>query len=69
MRESGEQIDYRLKQGYDGLRTVWAKRPIDLEKANTRLLIGAELDKAILRDAALACVKRAVQLRSQAKLR
>jgi len=50
-----EQTYYRWKREYGGLRTDQAKRLKDLEKENARLkrlLAGAELDKAILREAA-----------------
>ena len=46
---------YRWKREYGGLRTDQAKRLKDLEKENARLkrlLADAELDKAILREAA-----------------
>jgi putative transposase len=50
-----EQTYYRWKREYGGLRTDQAKRLRDLEKENARLkrlLADAELDKAILREAA-----------------
>jgi len=50
-----EQTYYRWKREYGGLRTDQAKRLKDLEKENARLkrlLADAELDKAILREAA-----------------
>jgi putative transposase len=50
-----EQTYYRWKKEYGGLRIDQAKRPKDLEKENARLkrlLADAELDKAILREAA-----------------
>ena len=50
-----EQTYYRWKREYGGLRTDQAKRLKDLEKENgrlKRLLADAELDKAILREAA-----------------
>jgi transposase-like protein len=50
-----EQTYYRWKREYGGLRMNQAKRLKDLEKENTRLkrfLADAELDKAILREAA-----------------
>jgi hypothetical protein len=57
-----EQTYYRWKQDYGGLRTGQAKRLKDLEKEDTRLkrlLAAAELDKAILREAASGCRRRA----------
>ena len=51
-----EQTYYRSKKQYGGLRIDQAKRLKDLEKENSRLkrlLADAELDKAILREAAL----------------
>ena len=51
-----EQTYYRWKKQYGGLRIDQAKRLKDLEKENSRLkrlLADAELDKAILREAAL----------------
>ena len=50
-----EQPYYRWKQKFGGLRIDQAKRLKDLEKENSRrkqLLADAELDKAILREAA-----------------
>ena len=51
-----EQTYYRWKKQYGGLRIDQAKRLKDLEKKNSRLkrlLADAELNKAILREAAL----------------
>ena len=59
-----EQTYYRWKREYGGLRTDQAKRLKDLEKENARLkrlLADAELDKAILREAASGC-RRPAQL-------
>jgi putative transposase len=53
-----EQTYERWKREYGGLRTDQAKRLKDLEKENARLkrlLADAELDKAILREAASGC--------------
>jgi len=50
-----EQTYYRWRKEYGGLRSDQAKRLKDLEKENARLkrlLADAELDKAILREAA-----------------
>jgi transposase len=50
-----EQTHNRWKKEYGGLRVDQAKRLKDLEKENSRLkrlLADAELDKAILREAA-----------------
>ena len=50
-----EQTYYRWRKEYGGLRTDQAKRLKELEKENgrlKRLLADAELDKAILREAA-----------------
>ena len=50
-----EQTYYRWRKEYGGLRTDQAKRLKELEKENARLkrlLADAELDKAILREAA-----------------
>ena len=50
-----EQTYYRWKKEYGGLRVDQAKRLKELEKENSRLkrlLADAELDKAILREAA-----------------
>jgi hypothetical protein len=50
-----EQPYYRWKQKFGGLRIDQAKRLKDLEKENSRrkqLVADAELDKAILREAA-----------------
>ena len=59
-----EQTYYRWKREYGGLRTDQAKRLKDLEKENARLkrlLTDAELDKAVLREAASGC-RRSPQL-------
>ena len=51
-----EQTYYRWRKEYGGLRMDQAKRLKELEKENARLkklLAEAELDKAILREAAL----------------
>lgn len=50
-----EQTYYRWRKEYGGIRTDQAKRLKELEKENgrlKRLLADAELDKAILREAA-----------------
>jgi transposase-like protein len=50
-----EQTYYRWRKEYGGLKTDQAKRFQELERENTRLkrlLADAELDKAILREAA-----------------
>lgn len=50
-----EQTYYRWRKEYGGLRTDQAKRFKELEQENSRLkrlLADAELDKAILREAA-----------------
>lgn len=50
-----EQTYYRWRQEYGGMRTDQAKRLKGLEKENARLkrlLADAELDKAILKEAA-----------------
>lgn len=50
-----EQTFYRWRQEYGGMRTNQAKRLRELEKENAqlkRLVADAELDKAILREAA-----------------
>jgi len=50
-----EQTYYRWKKEYGGLRVDQAKRLKELEKENSRLkrlLADAELDKAILKEAA-----------------
>ena len=50
-----EQTYYRWRKEYGGVRTDRAKRLKELEKENARLkslLANAELDKAILREAA-----------------
>ena len=50
-----EQTYYRWRKKYGGLRMDQAKRLKELEKENTRLkklVAEAELDKAILREAA-----------------
>ena len=57
-----EQTYDQWKREYGGLRTDQAKRLKDLEKKNARLkrlLADAELDKAILREAASGCRRRA----------
>jgi putative transposase len=51
-----EQTYYRWRKEYGGVRVAHAKRLKDLERENVRLkklLAEAELDKAILREAAL----------------
>ena len=51
-----EQTYYRWRKDYGGLRVDQAKRLKELEKENARLkrlLAEAELDKAILREAAV----------------
>ena len=53
--EVTEQTYYRWRKKYGGLRMDQAKRLKDLERENARLkklLVEAELDKAILREAA-----------------
>ena len=53
--EITEQTYYRWRKEYGGVRTDQAKRLKELEKENARLkrlLADAELDKAILREAA-----------------
>ena len=53
--EVAKQTYYRWRKEYGGLRTDQAKRLKDLERENARLkklLAEAELDKAILREAA-----------------
>jgi len=53
--EITDQTYYRWRKEYGGVRTDQAKRLKDLEKENARLkrlLADAELDKAILREAA-----------------
>jgi putative transposase len=53
--EITDQTYYRWRKEYGGIRTDQAKRLKDLEKENSRLkrlLADAELDKAILREAA-----------------
>ena len=53
--EVAEQTYYRWRKEYGGLRMDQAKRLRELEKENVRLkrlLAEAELDKAILREAA-----------------
>ena len=53
--EVTEQTYYRWRKRYGGLRMDQAKRLKELERENTRLkklLVEAELDKAILREAA-----------------
>ena len=50
-----EQTYYRWRRESGGLRTDQAKRPKDLERENARLkrlLADADLDRAILREAA-----------------
>jgi transposase-like protein len=50
-----EQTYYRWRKEYGGLKTAQAKRFKELERENARLkrlLADAELDKAILREAA-----------------
>jgi len=50
-----EQTYYRWKKKFSGLRVDQAKRLKELEKENSRLkrlLVDAELDKAILREVA-----------------
>ncbi len=50
-----DQTYYRWKKEYGGMKVDQAKRLKDLEKENARLkrlLADAELDKAILREAA-----------------
>ena len=50
-----EQTYYRWRKEYGGIRTDQAKRLKDLERENARLkklVAEAELDKAILREAA-----------------
>ena len=50
-----EQTYYRLRKEYGGLKLDQARRLKDLEKENSRLkrlLADAELDKAILKEAA-----------------
>ena len=50
-----EQTYYRWRREYGGMRVSQAKRLKDLEKENSRLkrlLADAELDKAILKEAA-----------------
>ncbi|GJM25768.1 MAG: transposase [Phycisphaerae bacterium] len=50
-----DQTYYRWRKEYGGLKTDQAKRLKELERENTRLkrlLVDAELDKAILREAA-----------------
>jgi putative transposase len=57
-----EQTYYRWKKRFGGLRIDQAKRLKELEKENSRLkrlLPDAELDKAILREAASGCRRRA----------
>jgi transposase-like protein len=57
-----EQTYERWKREYGGLRTDQAKRLKDLEKENARLkrlLADAERHKAILREAASGCRRRA----------
>jgi len=57
-----EQTYYRWKKKLGGLRMDQAKRLKELEKENSRLkrlLADAELDKAILREVAEGCRRRA----------
>ena len=57
-----EQTYYRWKKRFGGLRMDQAKRLKELEKENSRLkqlLADAELDKAILREVAEGCRRRA----------
>ena len=57
-----EQTYYRWKKKFGGLRIDQAKKLKELEKENSRLkrlLADAELDKAILREAASGCRRRA----------
>ena len=57
-----EQTYYRWKKKFRGLRIDQAKRLNEFEKENSRLkrlLADAELDKAILREAASGCRRRA----------
>jgi putative transposase len=57
-----EQTYYRWKKRFGGLRMDQAKRLKELEKENARLkrlLADAELDKAILREVAEGCRRRA----------
>jgi transposase len=57
-----EQTYYRWKKKFGGLRIDQAKRLKELEKENSRLkrlLADAELDKAILREVAEGCRRRA----------
>ena len=63
-REAGisDQSYYRWRKEYGGLDLDQARRMKDLEKENARLkrlLTDAELDKAILREAASGCRRRA----------
>lgn len=57
-----EHTYYRWKKRFGGLRMDQAKRLKELEKENSRLkrlLADAELDKAILREVAEGCRRRA----------
>ena len=57
-----EQTYYRWKKRFGGLRMDQAKRLKELEKENSRLkqlLADTELDKAILREVAEGCRRRA----------
>ena len=57
-----EQTYHRWKKKFGGLRIDQAKRLKELEKENSRLkrlLADAELDKAILREVAEGCRRRA----------
>ncbi len=63
------QTSGRWKREYGGLSTDQPKRLKDLDKENARLkrlVADAELDKAILREAASGCRRRA-QLNFQAR--
>jgi putative transposase len=57
-----DQTYYRWKKRFGGLRMDQAKRLKELEEENSRLkrlLADAELDKAILREVAEGCHRRA----------
>lgn len=59
-----DQTSYRWRKEYGGLRVNQAKRLKELERENgrlKRLLADAELDKAILREAAGPCPAGAAQ--------
>jgi len=47
-----ENTYYRWRKEYGGMKQDQARRLKDLEKENARLLADAELDKAILKEAA-----------------